>query len=81
MGHFYIGGNIPFADICKRVLESALKGTLSSDLFSSSFRKLLFDAQLIHHSSAVGTAFKPHFDEKKGRNYRKVFECLKENDE
>ena len=72
---------VPFADICNKVLKSALKGELWSELTQDDFRRKLFGAQLIHHSSAVGTAFKPHFDESKGRYYRKMFECLKENDE
>ncbi|WP_063337725.1 MULTISPECIES: phospholipase effector Tle1 domain-containing protein [unclassified Marinomonas] len=71
---------LPFSSICEKVLEESLKGEVWSKLTQDNFRQKLFGAQLIHHSSAVGTAFKPHFDESKGRYYRKVFECHKADD-
>ena len=64
-----------FSNICDEVLETALKGRVLTKLIEKAFREDLFNAQLVHHSSAEGTAFKPHFDEKKGRYYRKSFTC------
>ena len=72
---------VPLADICNKVFSSALNGEVWPELTQDNFREKLFGAQLIHHSSAVGTAYEPHFDEEKGRYYRKVFECLKESDD